>query len=52
MSGWGKLTFFGLYRYVQPKRICFVAVLVRNRVLIFDFSHFGLKLGMVFALYS
>ena len=47
----GDTPLYGIYRYVQPQRVCFSAVLVINKVSILaDFSHLGLKKGMVFAL--
>ena len=47
----GGTPLYGIYRYVQPQRVCFSAVLVINKVSILaDFSHLGLKKGMVFAL--
>ena len=42
--GGGGTPLYGQYRYVRPQRVCFLAVLVINRVWILaDFGHFGHK---------
>ena len=44
----GGTPLYGIYRCVQPQRVCFSAVLVINRVSILaDFGHLGHKKGIV-----
>ena len=47
----GGTPLYGIYRCVQPQRVCFSAVLAINRVSVFaDFGHLGLKKAVVFTL--
>ena len=47
----GGTPLYGIYRCVQPQRVCFSAVLVINRVSILaDFGHLGHKKSIVFTL--
>ena len=42
---------YGIYRCVQPQRVCFSAVLAINRVSVLaDFGHLGHKKAIVFTL--
>ena len=42
---------YGIYRRVQPQRVCFSAVLAINGVLVLaDFGHLGHKKAIVFTL--
>ena len=42
---------YGIYRHVQPQRVCFSAVLAINRVSVLaDFGHLGHKKAIVFTL--
>ena len=47
----GGTPLYGIYRCVQPQRVCFSTVLVMNRVpILADFGHLGHEKGIVFTL--